>query len=230
MAMRLATKVQKAAIAVLNRVGPKQVECTVCGWEGYAFKSSPRRTGLPMLICSQCGSKERHRHQALAFTHWDVKHRVAGARVLHVAPEKRFRDQFADAALYVRADLNPNNTQQPIDVCTDIARASFATGSFDFVYASHVLEHIPAVEEALAELFRVLVPGGYAFLDVPTYGLTTVRLPAPDHDGHIWHPGREDWFDRYEQAGFQVDYFPSTGLDPRFGIGDRTPITLCIRP
>lgn len=227
--MGLRQKAQKVKNLILTALGSKNAECTVCGWQGHAFYQRPRKSGLPMLICPKCGSKERHRHQALAFKHWDIKKKLIGANVLHVAPETRFLSMFQAAGMYVRTDINPGNPDQPIDVCCDMSKSCFKNGSFDFAYVSHVLEHIPAVDEALSEIFRVLKKPGLAFFDVPTYGQTTRRLDVRDHDGHIWHPGRADWFQRYEKAGFSIAYFPAKNLDPKFGIGNRSPVTLCTK-
>src|SRR5690606_7800318 len=48
-------------------------------------------------------------------------------------------------------------------------RLPFRTGSFDLLYASHVLEHIPwyRTQEVLTEWIRVLKPGGRIELWVP---------------------------------------------------------------
>jgi len=44
----------------------------------------------------------------------------------------------------------------------------FDDNSFDMVYSSHVLEHIPDQIKALNEIYRVLKPGGIHFCVVPT--------------------------------------------------------------
>ncbi|MBP6412631.1 MAG: class I SAM-dependent methyltransferase [Bacteroidia bacterium] len=44
----------------------------------------------------------------------------------------------------------------------------FEDNSFDMVYSSHVLEHIPDQQKALKEIYRVLKPGGIHFCVVPT--------------------------------------------------------------
>ncbi|CAN5555704.1 hypothetical protein BH11BAC2_BH11BAC2_04440 [soil metagenome] len=43
----------------------------------------------------------------------------------------------------------------------------FPDNSFDMVYSSHVLEHIPDQDKALREIYRVLKPGGIHFCVVP---------------------------------------------------------------
>jgi SAM-dependent methyltransferase len=45
----------------------------------------------------------------------------------------------------------------------------FDDGSFDFVIASEILEHVPADERAIDELVRVLKPGGRLVVTVPRW-------------------------------------------------------------
>ena len=49
----------------------------------------------------------------------------------------------------------------------DATRLEFADGSFDLVYSYHVLEHIPQHAKALAEMRRVLSPGGWYCIGTP---------------------------------------------------------------
>lgn len=51
----------------------------------------------------------------------------------------------------------------------DATRLAFADGSFDRVITSEVLEHIQADVDAIAELVRVLRPGGTFAATVPTW-------------------------------------------------------------
>ena len=46
----------------------------------------------------------------------------------------------------------------------------FADGRFDLVICAEVLEHIPAHADAIAEITRVLRPGGDLVVSVPRYG------------------------------------------------------------
>lgn len=67
------------------------------------------------------------------------------------------------------------------DPAASVQRASlvdlpFVTGAFDVVLCSHVIEHIPDLAPALAELCRVLRPGGLAIVGVPNEGCATARL------------------------------------------------------
>ena len=52
----------------------------------------------------------------------------------------------------------------PEFVTADLARLPFADGSFDCVTCGYVLEHLPDPEPGLAEMARVLQPGGRLFL------------------------------------------------------------------
>lgn len=52
----------------------------------------------------------------------------------------------------------------------------YASGSMDIVLCSHVLEHVPDLSRALAELRRVLAPGGLLIVAVPNEGCTMGRL------------------------------------------------------
>ncbi|WP_083419861.1 class I SAM-dependent methyltransferase [Pseudofrankia sp. BMG5.36] len=51
----------------------------------------------------------------------------------------------------------------------DAFRLPFADATFDRVIAAEILEHLPADEKAMAELVRVLRPGGLAAVTVPAW-------------------------------------------------------------
>jgi ubiquinone/menaquinone biosynthesis C-methylase UbiE len=59
----------------------------------------------------------------------------------------------------------------------DAGALPFAAGAFDRVYCSEVLEHLVDPAAAVAEIRRVLKPGGVAVLSVPNEGLIN-RLKA----------------------------------------------------
>lgn len=74
-------------------------------------------------------------------------------------------------------------------VGADGARLPFRDDAFDAVISSDVIEHIPEVETHIAEVARVLSPGGHYFLKTPN------RLTAAAyyrlrglHDSYFWHP------------------------------------------
>jgi SAM-dependent methyltransferase len=51
----------------------------------------------------------------------------------------------------------------------DITRLPYADGSFDCVLASEILEHVPPDDAAIAELVRILRPGGTLAVTVPRW-------------------------------------------------------------
>jgi SAM-dependent methyltransferase len=72
----------------------------------------------------------------------------------------------------------------------DLLHLPFPDASVDRVMASEVLEHIPDDVTAMAEIFRVLKPGGRAVVTVPRYGPERVCWALSDEyhaneGGHI---------------------------------------------
>ena len=61
------------------------------------------------------------------------------------------------------ADLDPAG----VDVAADITALPFEDGAFDAILCSHVLEHVEDDRAAMAELARVLRPGGWLLVLVP---------------------------------------------------------------
>ena len=82
--------------------------------------------------------------------------------VWHFAAEPWVRGWFEErGADYVTADLN-----DLFELQLDITAMDLADASFDMVMANHVLEHVDD-KAALAEMFRILRPGGQAVITVP---------------------------------------------------------------
>lgn len=68
--------------------------------------------------------------------------------------------------------------------------------AYDFVYSSHLLEHLPDVELALKNWWRVLKPGGYLLLYLPHRDLYEKKTTLPsrfneDH-AHFFLPERDE--------------------------------------
>lgn len=87
-------------------------------------------------------------------------------------------------------------------------------GEFDAVLVLDVLEHLVAPGHALAELHRVLAPGGILHLQVPCEGdpLSLWRwLPPPARywkrnlGGHVQRFRRREILERVGNAGFEVE-------------------------
>jgi SAM-dependent methyltransferase len=77
--------------------------------------------------------------------------------VLHFAPEPPIarRLESLDELSYTTADIDPGAAGEQMDI-TAIPRPD---ATFDLILVSHVLEHVPEDDAAMAELYRVLRPG-----------------------------------------------------------------------
>ncbi len=85
----------------------------------------------------------------------------------------------------------------------------FADGSFDAVVAAEVLEHLPQDERAMAELARVLRPGGQIAVTVPRWGPERVCWALSDayHEvegGHVRIYRGDELTTRLVRAGLEL--------------------------
>ena len=91
----------------------------------------------------------------------------------------------------------------------DLTALPFPDASFDVVMASEVLEHIPADEQAIAEIVRVLRPGGRVAITVPRWWPERVcwALSREYHDvagGHVRIYRGDELEERLSVAGLQA--------------------------
>jgi SAM-dependent methyltransferase len=145
-------------------------------------------------------------------------------RVLHFAPDPGIYKALTRLpnVNYVAADINPTRfikaTRADI---TDITQPS---DSFDGIICIHVLEHIEDDRRAIAELFRVTRPGGWALIAVPTYGPTTYEDVTLDYSGRerIYGTGDHlrlnglDFANKLTEAGFLVETIAIENLPGNF--------------
>jgi SAM-dependent methyltransferase len=127
----------------------------------------------------------------------------------------------------------------------DITKIPCKDNAFDVVLCNHVLEHVVDDQKAMRELFRVLVPGGWAIVQSPidsqrakTFEDPTI-LSAHDRErafgqhNHVRMYGR-DYKDRLEKAGFTVNV-DSYAIDldtetvRKYGLPDEE-IYFCTKP
>jgi SAM-dependent methyltransferase len=166
-------------------------------------------------LCPVCDSFDRERLLYLYLLHkTDVFSKPQ--KLLHVAPEVRVRKILAaqPGLDYVTADL----LAPDVDMKMDLTDIRIPDHSFDAVICNHVLEHIIDDRKAMAELYRVLKPGGWAILQVPisltleeTYEDFSITAPrdreqAFGQDDHV-RIYAEDYSDRLVEAGFTIDIF-----------------------
>ncbi|MFP5351556.1 MAG: class I SAM-dependent methyltransferase [Actinomycetota bacterium] len=92
-----------------------------------------------------------------------------GAHVVGVDLDRKLlRDvQEMAAAMLLSGDLPPE--AGAAFLCGDATQLPFASGSFDRIIVSEVLEHIPNDTDAMREIERVLHPQGKAAVSVPRW-------------------------------------------------------------
>lgn len=203
------SRLSELAFAWLRFPAPK-FTCPLCHYRG-PFQSLRRATGRRRYArCPRCKARERHRLQYLAASRLLSQFRRSSLAVLHVAPETHLAPLLRRyAARYETADLEMPNVDHRID----LQQISLPDASYDLVYASHVLEHVPDDGRALSEIRRILRPNGIAILPVPVVGLHTVEYPKPNPDEtyHVRSPGF-DYFERYQRYFDRVDLCRSSDL------------------
>jgi len=218
----------------------RRLQCPICGaWERHfgSFGLVPR----PNAQCPSCGALERHRLVWLFIQrHTDL---LTGGRnkMLHFAPEPLFSSRLSRLGDldYTTADLYNSAAM----VKADITALQFSDETFDVIYCSHVLEHIPDDRKAMRECRRVLKKNGYAIILVPITTTSTIEDPSVkdpkererlfgQHD-HVRRYG-PDFADRLCESGFNVAVYTTAdiaGVDAnRFAIPpNEGPVYLCRR-
>jgi SAM-dependent methyltransferase len=215
-----------------------RVECPCCGgrWRGFLPGGLDRR---PNARCPGCGALERHRLVWL-WLRRETDLLTAKHRVLVVAPEAFLQDALRShpGIDYLSVDLGSPLAMRHMD----ITRMDLPDASFDALFCSHVLEHIPDDRAAMRELRRVLRPGGWAVLQTPidasrdvTYEDASIVTPgarrvAFGQDDHVRIYGA-DFFDRLRECGWTVDRIPyatTLGVEAarRFGLDPAEEIIL----
>jgi SAM-dependent methyltransferase len=90
-----------------------------------------------------------------------------------------------------------------------LSEASFDEGYFDLIVIWHVLEHLPAPGETIAECQRILKPGGRLIVAVPNFSSAQARWSGPDWfhldpPRHLYHFPFAALCRLVENAGFDV--------------------------
>lgn len=189
--------------------------CPVCNSHirvFHTFGEIPR----PNALCPICDSVERHRLDWIFLERNTNLLDKCPKRLLHIGAEPEFERKFREYRHinYLSADLNDSHAM----VKMDITNIQYPDNSFDIIYCSHVLEHVPEDRKAMREIYRVLKPGGWTLLQVPitcerTFEYPNVKDPQEreklfgQHD-HVRSYGH-DYIDRLKESGFTVKKFTS---------------------
>ena len=97
----------------------------------------------------------------------------------------------------------------------DATKCGFAGGSFDLVYSSACFEHLPDVNATLAEIDRVLKPGGLAEIEVHLFASMTGGH-EPDLYNHAVPPAGFPLWDHLLDAAWQPSLFLNRWRDRQF--------------
>lgn len=199
--------------------------CNICGYRHCGFLE---HNGRKDALCPICFNLERHRHLFVFLV--GLLPFLKNRRVLHFAPEELLRKLFTSGqADYFDADLDPEKATHQVDI-TDIP---FEDDFFDYIVAIHVLEHIEDDRKAMSEIFRVLKPGGTAFLAVPfaENGQTLEGAVSPaeriklyGQDDHVRMYAFPDFCGRLKESGFLLKISRPAAFPEQFrvslGLGD----------
>lgn len=202
-----------------------RLECPFCNWHFRRFR--PAGFEYPVLkekhvvgasyhlddVCPRCMSNARER-LAYLFLKTRTSFFTDPLRVLHVAPEPNIaRVLSAQPNLrYVTADLFEPHVMTRFDVMN----LPFAGSTFDAVICNHVLEHVSNDRVAMAEIYRVLRPEGWALLQVPialaldrtiedpTATTEADRINLFGQSDHVRLYNAADYAERLQETGFRV--------------------------
>ena len=206
--------------------------CPLCGHRLRHFR--PGGSHLPQLKhhkliglgfrehreCPVCLATDKERHQFLCISEHLAALSDVRVRLLHIAPEPNPRRllEASPRIDYVSGDLSSPR----VDVQLDVRRIPYGDVTFDAIICSHVLEHVLEDRQAMAELCRVLKPGGWAILQVPVALSLETTLEAPEaqsgrerealfgQSDHVRLYGRDyrrDYVTRLRAEGFDVELY-----------------------
>jgi Methyltransferase domain len=191
--------------------------------------------------CSWCGAKLRVRRLARALLDlegpaeparsvaaWVRRAEVRSLRIAEINRIEGLHEILAGLPNFQASDYTPGAERGALIAgvrSEDLTRLTYPDASFDLVLSSETLEHVPDLAAALAEIRRVLVPGGWHLFTVPLLpGVPTtfsrmVVLSDGSLDHHappIYHPGGDVGYPVFtefganlievvKEAGFEVE-------------------------
>ncbi|ATQ67658.1 class I SAM-dependent methyltransferase [Methylosinus trichosporium OB3b] len=155
--------------------------CNLCGHKGR-FEGDDLRQARDHFACPSCNASLRFRNQAAAilshfadgteffldrFTRNELFTQLAiveqGA---HGPFARRFKKLPNYQQAYLFEDLPIGESQQPV-ASADVERRALEKESVDLVLTSDLLKHLPDPRKAIADIARVLKPGGAHIFTIP---------------------------------------------------------------
>ena len=188
--------------APLPAGGGTGVLCSVCRWQGDAFGGTEH---VELSLCPACGANGRDR-----FLHWCLAQRVdlgPALRVIECSPRmgQAYRDAMATWFFYRTSDFDLRAHKGNLQL--DLQAIDLPDACLDVMLCAHVLEHVLDADKALAELRRVIAPGGHLLLQVPVLQGRTAPPTEPEFHGDdtpvFWRFGF-DLTARLRDQGFET--------------------------
>lgn len=216
----------------------KKLVCPICEFQADKFGSSPNGE-RQNVKCPRCRSLERHRAQWL-FGLSKINYNK-NTTILHFSPE------FCYSRVFMRKTPNYYTAQYTksmlSDYTLDIQNTGLRPNMFDIIICNHILEHVNNDYLAISELYRLLKPNGFAFIQVPmdcnlknTYEDSSVKDPIEREKlfGQSDHLRLYGWdFEkRLENSGFKVEtiqfwkLLSSEEID-KYALHENEPVFVC---
>jgi SAM-dependent methyltransferase len=196
------------------------VLCSVCRWQGHAFGGTEH---VELSLCPACGANGRDR-----FLHWCLQQRVdlgPALRVIECSPRmsQTYRDAMATWFFYRTSDYDLRAHKGNLQL--DLQAIELPDACLDVMLCAHVLEHVPDTDKALAELRRVVAPGGHLLLQVPVLQGRTAPPTEPEFHGDdtpvFWRFGfdltarlRDQGFDAHLLCTAELADAVASGVNP----------------
>ncbi|PIE32913.1 MAG: SAM-dependent methyltransferase [Ilumatobacter coccineus] len=146
---------------------------------------------------------------------YECARRGAQVVALDYAEDEVVQTRNTLAAMVVDGEITADNLMGVMRA--DARRLPFADHSFDVVITSEVLEHIQDDVTAIAEMVRVLRPGGRFAATVPSWFPETINWKLSDEyhapisvGGHVRIYSRTELAAKLTAAGLRVDGFHRT--------------------
>lgn len=140
--------------------------CPICGTRRRRFLPYGYVTSREDALCPRCLALERHRMIWL-WLERNTELFTERPTLLHIAPEvslmRHFKRLYRGTNGYITADL-----ESPLaDKHFDVQDIPLEERSIDVIICNHLLEHVEDDGRAMAELYRIMRPGGWGIMLVP---------------------------------------------------------------
>ena len=153
-----------------------------CAWCGSSRRASQLAATLVATVNAQRGTRAGHLRalvRALASEH--------AARPLAIAEINSAGNLHRALRRCPGLRYSEFGSQDPAVPSEDLTRLSYASASFDLAITSDTLEHVPDIDAALREIWRILKPGAAHVFTVPVLWDRPTRMRAVINAGQVQH-------------------------------------------